>query len=73
MAPGPAYTAGIEPGDIILTVNGQKIGDGAQLVKLIADSPIGSVVTVEVLREGRKQTFKVTVQRLEERRPRQRG
>jgi Do/DeqQ family serine protease len=69
----PAMRAGIEPGDIILSVNGQRIGDPAQLVKTIADSPIGGSVTLEVLREGRRQTFKVPVERLQERRRRRTG
>jgi Do/DeqQ family serine protease len=64
---GAAFDAGIEPGDVILSVNGQKISDGAQLVKIIADAPIGSTVNVEVLRDGRRRTYKVAVQRLEDR------
>jgi S1-C subfamily serine protease len=65
---GAAYDAGIEPGDVILSVNGQKIADGAQLVKVIADAAIGSTVNVEVLRDGKRRTYKVVVQRLEDRR-----
>jgi S1-C subfamily serine protease len=71
MARGPAYEAGVEPGDIILGVNGTKVTDGSQLIKLVADLPIGSLVTVDVLREGRRRTFKVPVQPLQDR-PRQR-
>jgi S1-C subfamily serine protease len=52
---------------VILTVNGQKITDGSQLVKLIADAPIGGTVAVDVLRDGRRRSFKVVVQRLEDR------
>jgi Do/DeqQ family serine protease len=68
---GAAFEAGVEPGDIILAVNATKIADGSQLVKLVADAPIGSTVSVDVLREGRRLTFKVPVQQLEDR-PRQR-
>jgi Do/DeqQ family serine protease len=73
MERGSAYQAGIEPGDIILSVNGTKVTDGAQLVKLIADAPIGGTVTVDVLREGRNRSFKVPVRSLEERPVRRRG
>ncbi len=62
----------VEPGDIILSVNGQKVEDGAQLVKLVADAPIGSTVTVDVLRDGRRRSFKVPVQALEQRPTRRR-
>jgi serine protease Do len=67
MARGPAYEAGIEPGDIILSVNGQRIADGSQLVKVIADAPIGGTVNVDVLHDGRRRTVKVVVQQLEDR------
>jgi Do/DeqQ family serine protease len=67
MARGPAYEAGVQPGDIILAVNGTKITDGSQLVKLVADASIGSAVRVDVLRDGRRRSFTVTVQRLEDR------
>jgi Do/DeqQ family serine protease len=67
MAPGPAYEAGIKPLDIILAVNGTKITDGSLLVKLIADAALGSTVSVDVLRQGRRRSFKVAVQRLEDR------
>jgi serine protease Do len=73
MARGAAYEAGIQPGDIILAVNGRKVSDGSQLVKLIADAPIGGTVAVDVLREGRRRAFKVPVQSLEERPVRRRG
>jgi serine protease Do len=71
MAPGPAAEAGVQPGDIIVAVNGTKVTDGSQLIKLIADAPIGSTITLEVLRDGRRRTFKVPVQQLEDR-PRRR-
>ena len=67
MAPGAAYEAGIQPGDVILTVNAQKITDGSQLLKLIADAPIGGTVAVDVLRDGRRRSYEVVVQRLEDR------
>ena len=70
---GAADEAGIEPGDIIAAVNGQKVTDGAQLVKMIADAPIGGTVTVDVVRDGRRRSFKVPVRALEERPVRRRG
>ena len=60
---GPAARAGIEPYDIILSVNGQKIGDTATLLKLISDAPIGSSVAIEVLRDGKRQTLRVPIER----------
>jgi Do/DeqQ family serine protease len=64
---GSAARAGIEQYDIILSVNGTRVGDTATLLKLISDAPIGSTVTIEVLREGRRLTFKVPIERQGER------
>ena len=72
MRQGPAARAGIEPYDIILSVNGQAVRDTSALLKLISDAPIGSAVTIEVLREGQRRTFKVPVEQ-QGRRPVQRG
>ncbi len=69
MGEGPAARAGIQPYDIILSVNGQRVRDTSSLVKLIADAPIGSTVAIEVLRDGRQRTFKVAVERLAQRQP----
>jgi S1-C subfamily serine protease len=60
---GSAARAGIEQYDIILSVNGQRISDTATLLKVISDAPIGSTAAIEVLRQGRRQTFKVPVER----------
>jgi len=69
---GPAARAGLEPYDIILSVNGQMVTDTSSLLKLISDAPIGGAVTIEVLREGQRRTFKVPVEQ-QGRRPVQRG
>jgi Do/DeqQ family serine protease len=63
LRPGPAASAGIEQYDIIVAVNGQRVADPSSLLKLIADASIGSTVTIDVLREGQRRTFKVPVER----------
>jgi Do/DeqQ family serine protease len=60
---GPAASAGIEQYDIILSVNGQRVTDTSSLLKLVADAPIGSSVTVDLLRDGKRLTVKVPVER----------
>ncbi|HUE89333.1 MAG TPA: trypsin-like peptidase domain-containing protein [Vicinamibacterales bacterium] len=72
MRQGPAARAGIEPYDIILAVDGQRVTDTSSLLKLISDAPIGGAVTIEVLREGQRRTFKVPVEQ-QGRRPVLRG
>jgi Do/DeqQ family serine protease len=72
MRQGPASRAGIQPYDVILSVNGQSVSDTSTLLKLISDAPVGGTVTIDVLRDGKRQTFKVPVEQ-QGRRPVQRG
>ena len=67
-----AYRNGLEPGDIILSVNGTAIADPSQFVRLIADSSIGSTVRIEILREGRRSTLRIPIEIQQERRVRRR-
>jgi Do/DeqQ family serine protease len=71
MRQGPAARAGIEPYDIILSVNGQPVTDTSSLLKLISDAPIGSTAAIEVLREGERRTFRVPIE--QQGRPLRRG
>ena len=72
MRQGPASRAGIQPYDIIVSVNGTPVRDTSTLLKLISDAPIGSTVTIEVLREGERLSLRVPVEQ-QGRRPVQRG
>jgi serine protease Do len=67
-----AYRNGLEPGDIILSVNGTIIADPSQFVRLVADSSIGSSIRVEILREGRRSTVRIPIEAQQERRVRRR-
>ncbi len=58
---GPADKAGMKTDDIILGLNGQKIKDGDDLIARIADMPVGSQVTLNADRDGKKMDFKVTI------------
>jgi len=58
---GPAAKAGLKAEDVILSYNGQPIQDGDDLVNRVAATPVGTEVPVEVLRDGKKLEFKVTV------------
>ena len=68
-----AYQSGLRPGDIVRKVNGQAIANPSQFVRLIADSAIGSTVTIEVMRESKLTTVRVTVERQQQRAPQRRG
>ena len=57
----PAYQAGLEPGDIIVSFNNQNVIDPAHFIQLVSDARIGSTATLVVIREGKRVTLKVPV------------
>ena len=59
-----AYRAGLEPGDIVVAVNGAAIADAGQLTRLISDTKIGGTVSVDVVRRGRQTTISIPVGRV---------
>jgi serine protease Do len=56
-----AYEAGIRPGDVIVSFNGQKVDTAEALTRLQADAKIGTPATVDVIRQGRRLALKVPV------------
>ena len=61
---GPAAKAGLVNGDLITGFDGKPVPDDRALPRIVADTPIGKAVNIEVLRKGRKQTLKITVLKL---------
>src|SRR5579864_807277 len=55
----PAGKAGIKEHDVILTMNGSSIESGAQLRRMIHETPPGRVVTFGLSRDGQPMTVKV--------------
>lgn len=63
---GPAGQAGVEPGDIVLALNGEAVDSIAQLRDAVMQLP-GETVTLEVERDGAQRSFDIpldTVTRL---------
>ena len=58
-----AANAGIEPGDVIRSIDGQPIDDVAAFGRLISDAEIDSTVTLGLLRYGRPIELRVIVER----------
>jgi serine protease Do len=57
---GPASRAGIRQGDVIVRVNGQEVTVENTLSYIVANTPIGRSVPIELIRNGRRQTITVT-------------
>ncbi|PCD77532.1 DegQ family serine endoprotease [Pseudothioclava arenosa] len=62
---GPARDAGIVAGDIITSFDGGEVKTTKDLVRRVADAPVGEAVRVTVLRDGKVQTLMVTLGRRE--------
>jgi S1-C subfamily serine protease len=61
MAGSPAEKAGLKQGDIIIRFAGKEIRDARQLQLVVADSPVGQKVEMEIFRDGRAQKLSVTL------------
>ena len=59
-AGGPGARAGLQPGDIVLSVNGTKISGSNELTRAVAATHSGEVMHLEIRRNGRVQTVNVT-------------
>jgi serine protease Do len=57
----PAAQAGLLHGDVILSVDGRKVGNTRDLIDYVSDRPPGSQVTLEVLRGTERSTKRVQV------------
>ena len=55
----PAGKAGLKEHDVILTMNGTPIESGAQLRRMIHETPPGRIVSLGVSRDGQPMTVKV--------------
>jgi serine protease Do len=58
---GPAAKAGLQPGDVILAVNGEPVTDSSALPSQIAGLAPGSTAAVQVWRDKGTKDLKVTI------------
>ncbi|MBE0557526.1 MAG: PDZ domain-containing protein, partial [Proteobacteria bacterium] len=63
---GPADKAGIEQGDVIVKFDGKPVADSKELPRLVAATPVGKTITVEVMRDGKEVDCRTTVGEMEE-------
>lgn len=57
----PAEKAGLKAGDVIVRFNGRGVSDSAQLRNFVAATAPGAKAGIDVIRNGKEQSFTVTV------------
>ncbi|MTH79285.1 DegQ family serine endoprotease [Paracoccus aestuariivivens] len=62
---GPAADAGMKSGDVITNFAGGEVKDPRDLVRRVADAPVGEAVDVTVQRDGKPLDLKITLGRRE--------
>jgi serine protease Do len=65
---GPAEKAGIEPGDVILKLNGQPLTDSNELPSMVAGIAPGTSVNLEIWRNHASKQLSVTLGAVEDKR-----
>jgi serine protease Do len=62
----PAEAAGLEPGDLILTFDGQEVADDRYFTRMVAETEIDREVAIEYMRKDQVMVATVKIARLEE-------
>jgi serine protease Do len=58
---GPAYAAGIKPGDVITSLDGTAVDDSGALRNAVAGAAIGKEIRIGIMRDGKSLTVPVKV------------
>ncbi len=58
---GSAQQAGIKPGDVIIRIDGKPVISSAKLRNTIGLKRVGESVDIELIRDGQKKHFKLTI------------
>jgi len=59
----PAAVGGMKTGDVVVDINGQKIRDMQQLRHLVAVVPVGQLIDVTVVRDGKTEKLSIRIGR----------
>ncbi len=56
---GPSQKAGLQPGDLVISVNGKGVKTPTELTREVARAKPGDVLRLEVIRDGRRRTVSI--------------
>lgn len=62
----PADKAGVQPGDIVISYDGQSVNSIEELPPMVGQTKVGDTVKVVVVRDRKEKTLKVTIGRLKD-------
>jgi serine protease Do len=57
----PAKKAGLQPGDVIITADGQPVDRVSTLQRIVRNHNPGETIEIEAMRYGQRKTFRVTL------------
>ena len=63
---GPVENGPIQAGDVVLKFDGKDIHEMRDLLRIVAESPVGKEVDVVILRDGKEETVKVKLGQLQD-------
>lgn len=77
---GPAAEAGVKSGDVIISVDGETLKEGRDLLREVLQKDVGAALELGIIRDGERETVTVTTAerpsrqaRRQQRRPKQGG
>jgi serine protease Do len=58
---GPADQGGLKQGDVITSYQGSPVEDAVALQRMVTRTPVGSKVSVKIMRDGREKELTITI------------
>jgi serine protease Do len=62
----PAQQAGLQPGDVILSVDGREVPDARRFERMVVDQPVDHMAKLKLMRKRQEKVIEVKIGELEE-------